>query len=1115
MNRSASQYLLRQHRRFRWQPILWGLSTALIVDFVLQKTSASDGLRLGTAFVFASGTALQLLFHRPSLRQTAQKLDRDLAASNRFEALAESLPRQDALAHALRDETDRFLSNQRLPSAWAWWLSLTALVALGGTYGLDVFSRRGFTPLPALSSTVKPAPQEMARFDASLSADATPGTKLDASNASVEWHNPQGTQRATSSDLIPFQAALSSQKESYDLFLKIEINGVTHSVEKIATQLPPGERWVKGQLDLSTLPSRPFDVVSYSLSMAPLSGATTDPARAQTPSQWVEIREAHEILPDRLLDGAHSDRLKAVREAKRSHLTLQSALVPPDKSLLTNDTMKAVAQKQRSLATSLDQQAKANEYYGSDSSMSAAAIATSSTARHLEAGELASTRQASLQAIAALAGAERSATDALRAHRDRVISDSEHHVLNPLNDLPHREHTAAARLEAVTSQQSQLAHALTQPSPATSQLFDQQSKAVREMESLREQTKGEPTLHDQLTSALVAAKEAQRQLNEGDLFAALEPASQAAHQLEEALSAQKAESLTRAQEALRLAQEALNRSANDVRQVAQESLGDQTRTAAARTYRVREYLQSEARHQQEYGSAAAAASLRDLENKLHDAHLDRQVRLLLDSPPEGNPLARENLAQRFETLAQESAQAQYALGEPAAGQQRALQNLADLRNELPQAAQEGAAHVRELYEKTLAEEQRLAAASGRPPQTVLRSFLEPTGSQFELTWLRPDDHLRVTPTQTVRLVARGHRSRVYRDSQLHLSISGNPPQSVASVRSPSARENLFEVDLALTSLTLQPGDFVSYTLHARLSDSDTSNAVTGTQRSVSSAAQFLYVAEKDEPVLPEKEIKEGAPRPAAAKEDVYSQQRRLFQDTAHYQHQISVENNRAAAPLDPLNLARRQLDIRRDAFREIQATERDSEKLQIWNEVFRLMSLARHQLAAYEISHAMSAQHQALVLMAPLFRETRRLDFELQSDRSRNLSSPSSGASSSLSHARAPAPASPLQSASSRLRPGSAQHDQPFNAQIHTSVPPPPGRGPALEKLYQFTAELAPRVSGLIQETQATLPTEARAHILRTSSSHEAPPAYQPAVSQYFQALSSEVAPKLESTPPQ
>jgi hypothetical protein len=75
-------------------------------------------------------------------------------------------------------------------------------------------------------------------------------------------------------------------------------------------------------------------------------------------------------------------------------------------------------------------------------------------------------------------------------------------------------------------------------------------------------------------------------------------------------------------------------------------------------------------------------------------------------------------------------------------------------------------------------------------------------------------------------------------------------------------------------------------------------------------------------------------------------------------------------------------------------------------------------------------------------------------------------------------------------------------------VPPPPGPGAAARKIRDYPNLLSQRVGGLIRMAgELNVRREAkRGQVLTTGNPSEAPPAYRPAVADYFEALARDRA---------
>jgi hypothetical protein len=74
------------------------------------------------------------------------------------------------------------------------------------------------------------------------------------------------------------------------------------------------------------------------------------------------------------------------------------------------------------------------------------------------------------------------------------------------------------------------------------------------------------------------------------------------------------------------------------------------------------------------------------------------------------------------------------------------------------------------------------------------------------------------------------------------------------------------------------------------------------------------------------------------------------------------------------------------------------------------------------------------------------------------------------------------------------------------SLPPPPGPGTPLKNLQDYAGELATRIDGILREAAEEARRAKRPHVLTTANPADAPPAYRPAVADYFEALARDHA---------
>ena len=278
--------LLRQHER--WTRLAWplaivaaGLAATLGINWrrhpFLARVEHWGTLPLwwaaGVALTFLAAGVVSLQRRRAGLG-SARRLDRRLDAKNRLETAAILRGDAGAIARAQREEAADFLMRQSVaPPRRGPLLVLGALAALLLLAHLATLLTwtRPWISLAAAHPVPKPPP-------------ATPPP------AHIQWKTPASEIKASPIEEVPLQALATSAGGLRDMVLEMSVNGQPRlSVPVPADALQAaGSHPVQASIYLDQLEVEPFDVVSYYLRARRIA---TRPLPETTSSvQFVEIK---------------------------------------------------------------------------------------------------------------------------------------------------------------------------------------------------------------------------------------------------------------------------------------------------------------------------------------------------------------------------------------------------------------------------------------------------------------------------------------------------------------------------------------------------------------------------------------------------------------------------------------------------------------------------------------------------------------------------------------------------------------------------------------------------------------------------------------------------------
>ncbi|MCE0521991.1 MAG: hypothetical protein LV480_03675 [Methylacidiphilales bacterium] len=252
------QVLHSRHRWERWRGVvtalLVGMAATLAALVALHPSWHTPADWKILAAVWTGGFLLTLIaaavawrFAPASLADTAQLMDRNLAAKNRLEATAALRDSAAPLAKAQREETAAYLKDEPRvrPVRILPWL-VAGLVALLIAH----LSMLTLWVIPALLQAAAPLP---------------PPPPKELPRASIVWVSPEPQSMANPIEEVPTVAVAESETGLKNLTLEVSVNGDA----KKSTPIPAkpydtaGKNEVKISLYMDELGVQPFDVVSY------------------------------------------------------------------------------------------------------------------------------------------------------------------------------------------------------------------------------------------------------------------------------------------------------------------------------------------------------------------------------------------------------------------------------------------------------------------------------------------------------------------------------------------------------------------------------------------------------------------------------------------------------------------------------------------------------------------------------------------------------------------------------------------------------------------------------------------------------------------------------------
>jgi hypothetical protein len=279
-----ARVLRSRHRWERWRGVLLtllaGLAATLAVLGIVHLAWATWESWKIAAVVWGGGLLLTVAaafvawrFAPASLTDTAQLMDRNLAAKNRLEAAAAWHDSTSSLAVAQREETTAYLKDEpraRPVRALPWLAAAVAVMAMVHLVILAAW----LLPSPSHSAASTPPPSVTAHFVKLATwmlpplprpAAPPPPPKQELPRATIIWKSPEPETKANPIEEVPTVAVAHSTSGLQDLSLEISVNGEP----KKSVPLPAkpfdqaGANTVKVSVYMDELEVEPFDVVTY------------------------------------------------------------------------------------------------------------------------------------------------------------------------------------------------------------------------------------------------------------------------------------------------------------------------------------------------------------------------------------------------------------------------------------------------------------------------------------------------------------------------------------------------------------------------------------------------------------------------------------------------------------------------------------------------------------------------------------------------------------------------------------------------------------------------------------------------------------------------------------
>lgn len=1035
--------LFQRHRRAQWLRPLWIFLAGLTLDLVLARAGAAPGWRFGVLGVAAVLAVVARFWPRSTLRETARDLDAKMGSHNRLEALAELVERTDPLAEALRAEAEVFLAEHRAPRSYTWFAGLALLVAL---LVVGVGNRDSWRARPVVAAKSAEAAKAPAVAPAATPVEVPPPPTPPASPAALRWIAPEAMITAAPKETVPLSLEADSGNGLRNLALHMTLNGEARAPVASEGKIAAGVQPVEVALALEPLEVQPYDVVTYFLRAEPIrsDAKASEPVGSAVSSslQLVEIRALREEPMANVDEDEPASRVLDVVQ----QLKREQFGVLRDAFALGNELVPRADPSWPELMRMAETQQE------SLSEQASAAI-PSVAAAGIPAGAAEALAQAGAEAQKAGADLARGDPAAATIPAGRALArlaTAEKIVAKVARENRARLAAEAAARDAKDNEAELPAREDT-PAGRLEKLAAAQKTLA---EQLASRTAAEGVFKEQDGVAREIAKLAAErafppEINEA-LATAAAAARESANQLNESDPTAATEPATRAAQTLAEALANLE-AAGRVRAV-EELL-------AAQRALIRAATELELTSPEERAEAAKAAAERTAatQRELHAA-ARRQQR-------QGSAEAAQKLEELAKALAEaetKKALAEAARSEP--GKAAASRKLTDLAQRAADAVggfedeQKTQERAREELRRVQANLERIARGS-RP-----------------LLWIDPESEISADADETVELVAEATTDTGLTGLALHLTVNGEARPSLAVPGSVAAGVQEVTVSLALAPLKLRPEDIVSYVLSAERAGAAAGGKVA-TPKTISSPVQLIAIRG------PERESAGGG---GGETPEVIAEVRKLLAAQRDVVERTFVLSRRSASPAgaggaDLANLSRGLEADQRRVARDARGVRWEAVgvlpegAMRLLREAEMEMGRAATELAQSAPAAAAPPAVRALAAIAKIL----RVKGGGGSPEMTDLYEKALAGSQQLPTAGGPA-----------------------------KVPPPPGPGASGRKIRDYPNLLSQRVGGLIRmagELNARRDAK-RGQVLTTGNPSEAPPAYRPAVADYFEALARDRA---------
>lgn len=618
----SDQILRIHHRRRRCTLLVWALVAALLAGLASGASLLgwwSQAHLAGLACAALAVVCLAVWFvraRRLTREALARRLDAEWQLSARLESSEEVATDSSAFARALRDDASLHLATRRLPAA-PWWHGGLALLMLALVAGVVEISILGWRLLAA------PTVEQPAE----LPEDIT---------ATIDWITPHSEIKATAIEEIPLAATTTTATGFRSVTLEISINGAPALSRPLDLDAlaKPGTHPIELPFYLDEIESNPFDIVAYHLRA---ERATRAPAPVVTsPLQFIQIRPAREdvdILRPPPGDGPPPPpvfklaqlvgALKAAQLAllKQNFLLAHAPLAKTDPIWTEENTRVAADQ-----TTFADKVVEARDF-AINEALPTLVVDNLGQIEPIarDAAELIA--QTDNEPATPLQGRSLGLVTELEKLIQKIIIDADAKSAgppepknpDPFKDdqkfrLPPRKSTAAGELEQLAEKQAEQAKEEPKPadadkSPGQKSEAEKQADLAAQLAKLAASQKLSPAAQKGAEQAAKDAAKAAEHLKHGDPAAARSPATAAAEELKNAVTAQEEAGRQAALAQLDAARRALNEAAR---------IPDPAERAAALAEIARQ-LREDARAQQETGSAEAAKKLTEAAAKAQKA----------------------------------------------------------------------------------------------------------------------------------------------------------------------------------------------------------------------------------------------------------------------------------------------------------------------------------------------------------------------------------------------------------------------------------------------------------------------------------------------------------------